>query len=188
MRYATQDLREEHQAIKVALAVMDRLADSLKTDQPVDADDLETILDFVRNFADRCHHGKEEDLIFPALQEAGIASEEGLVDELLAEHTRGRELVRAMAEMLQGVRKGNPKALEGFVSADREYVSLLTEHIRKEDKVLFVMADRQLPPEEHARLAEGFERIEQERMGPGVHERYRALLDRLRDQYLTPVT
>jgi hemerythrin-like domain-containing protein len=70
------------------------------------------------------------------------------------------------------------------ITKEHWYARLLRDHIEKENNVLFVMSERQLPPEEHTRLLEGFERIEQERIGPGVHERYHAMLDRLRDEYL----
>src|SRR5450759_3612413 len=103
---------------------------------------------------------------------------------MLADHTRGREYIRAMNDVLAGVSGGTRADRMAFAVAAHGYARLLRSHIEKENNVLFVMAEKQLPAEEHARLAEGFERIEQERIGPGVHERYHALLHRLRDEYL----
>ncbi len=181
---ATDDLRNEHEGIKVALAVLDRLAGDLEAGRGADVDDVDAIIDFLRTFADRCHHGKEEDLLFPAMEKAGVPREGGPIGVMLTEHTHGREFIRAMADSLPGLRAGDPDARRTFAQAAHGYVRLLNDHIRKENDVLFTMADRHIPQEEQASLTEGFERIEQERIGPGVHERYHAMLDRLRDRYL----
>jgi len=184
MTYATQELRDEHEGIKVAIAVLDRLAEDLESGRTVEVDDLDGLVDFLRTFADRCHHGKEEDLLFPALENAGIPREGGPIGVMLTDHTHGREFIRAMGDALPGLHDGDPNARQAFASAAHGYARLLTEHIEKENNCLFGMAEQHLSQEEHAELAEGFERIEQERIGPGVHERYHALLDRLRDKYL----
>lgn len=184
--YATQELRDEHEGIMTALAVLDRLANEIEAGRTVSIDDLEQIVDFLKTFADRCHHGKEEDLLFPALERAGIPKENGPIGVMLTDHTHGREYIRAMSDALAGMREGKPDSGPAFASAAHGYVRLLSSHIEKENQVLFVMAERVLPPEEHDRLAKEFECVEQERIGPGVHERYHALLDRLRQEYLTP--
>lgn len=183
--YATQDLRNEHNGIKVALAVLDRLAGDFEAGTKVEIGDAEELVDFLKTFVDRCHHGKEEDLLFPALEQVGIPRDGGPIGVMLAEHACGREYVRYMSDALPGLRMGHPHAATDFTAAARGYVRLLIEHIEKENNVLFVMAEQQLASEEHENLAQGFERIELERIGPGVHERYHAMLDRLRDKYLT---
>lgn len=183
--YATQELRNEHEGIKVALAVLDRMADQVEAGQSVNLDDVDQIIDFLKTLADRCHHGKEEDLLFPALEKVGVSREQGPIGVMLAEHDHGRAHISAMTDALAGLREGDPRAGTAFATAARGYVRTLGDHIEKENNVLFVMAERQLSPEEHAGLVEGFERIEQERIGPGVHERYHALLDRLARYYLS---
>lgn len=182
--YATQDLRDEHEGIKIALAVLDRLANDLEAGKTVDTGDAEELVDFLRTFADRCHHGKEEDLLFPSLEKAGIPKEGGPIGVMLTEHTHGRDYIKAMSEALPMLRQNDPAARSQFASAAHGYAQLLRDHIAKENTVLFNMAEKFLPPEEHTRLKEGFDRIEEERIGPGVHERYHAMLDRLRDKYL----
>lgn len=102
---------------------------------------------------------------------------------MLAEHDQGRAYIRAMAESLAGLRVGNEEAHPAFARAALGYARLLREHIAKENNVLFAMAERRLPPEEHARLADAFARIERERIGEGVHEQFHALLEQLRDLY-----
>ena len=183
--YATQDLRDEHEGIKVALAVLDRLANDVESGASVDIDDIEQLVDFLKTFADRCHHGKEEDLLFPALEQAGIQREGGPIGVMLADHTHGRDYIRIMSESVSGLRQNDPNAAKAFIDAAHGYVRLLTDHIAKENTVLFVMAEQHLPSEVHLKLKEGFDRIEQERIGPGVHERYHEMLNQFQDKYLT---
>lgn len=181
--FATEDLRNEHEGIKVALEALRQMALEVQSEWVVSNVDLEQIIDFLKVFVDRCHHGKEEDLLFPALEMVGVAKENGPIGVMLAEHSQGREYIRAMSKALAGVIKGIPADRRAFVAAAQGYVQLLSNHIEKENNVLFVMAERLLSPVTHERLLKGFELIELERIGPGVHERYHLLLDQLRDKY-----
>lgn len=183
--YATDDLRNEHEGIKVALGVLGRLADDAEAGQSLDIDDVDQIVDFLRTFADKCHHGKEEDLLFPALERAGIPREGGPIGVMLEEHVQGRKYIAAMADALPGLRSDSPAARAAFADGARGYAELLTAHIFKENNVLFPMAEQYLTPNQHEELAEGFEEIEEQRIGPGVHEAYHALLDRVEEKYLS---
>ena len=182
---ATEVLRKEHDVILKVIEATEFTAARLERGEKVPDSLLAGLVEFFQLFADRCHHGKEEDLLFPALEAAGVPKENGPIGAMLADHTRGREYIRAMNDALAGVGAGTPADQEVFAVAAHGYARLLSDHIEKENNVLFIMAERQLSPEEHERLLKGFERIEQERIGPGVHERYHAMLDRLRDKYLT---
>lgn len=181
--YATQQLRDEHEGIKVMLAVLEHLAIRMENGQQVNLDHAEQIVDFLRTFADKCHHGKEEDLLFPALEAAGVPAQNGPIGVMLGEHTLGRSYIRGMADALERLRAGED-AGEDYADNALGYVELLRAHIDKENNILFTMAERMLPAAEHERQAADFERIEAERIGPGVHERYHALIHSLRDTYL----
>lgn len=182
--YATQELRNEHEGIRVALAVLEKMADDAEAGGTPNLNDADRILDFLRTFADKCHHGKEEDLLFPALEKAGVSRDQGPIGVMLIDHEHGREHIKAMVQALAGLHSGDSDSPVAFAAAARGYVQVLSSHINKENNVLFVMAEQHLSPEEHARLAEGFEKIEQERIGPGVHESFHALLDELSAKYL----
>jgi hemerythrin-like domain-containing protein len=86
----TKELKEEHNGIKVMLLVLENISGRLETGKSVDAGHLDMIADFVQIYVDKCHHGKEELMLFPALEQAGVAKESGIIGELLAEHTSGR--------------------------------------------------------------------------------------------------
>ena len=91
----TEELKIEHQAIKRMLKVMAGACGRLDRGAAVDAGHLESIVDFIQIFADQCHHGKEEDLLFPAMDEAGFSGEQGPIAVMLAEHAQGRAPERA---------------------------------------------------------------------------------------------
>ncbi|HPA73070.1 MAG TPA: hemerythrin domain-containing protein [Spirochaetota bacterium] len=177
-------LKEEHELILVMLRVLDAACSKIEAGESPDIARLYSIIDFIRNFADKCHHAKEENLLFPALEKAGIPREGGPVGVMLHEHVLGREYVRGMDEALGKMKAGDAKAAVHFIENARGYVTLLNAHINKENNALFMMAEQRLGPAEEKALMEGFERVEREEIGEGVHEKYHALLHELRDAYL----
>lgn len=180
----TEILKDEHQGIKTGLRILGRIADKLNSGQAVPPEHLEQLVDFIRTFADRCHHGKEEDLLFVEMEKAGVPKEGGPIAVMLVEHDQGRGYVRGMAEAIPGYKAGDPAAARKFAQNAHNYIGLLTQHIDKEDNILYVIADMHLSDEQQACLLEGFDRVEMERIGPGKHEEYHHMLDRLSAIYL----
>ena len=180
----TEELRQDHQAIKRMLSILEGASRKLEAGEAVDAEDLAEMIEFIRVFADRCHHGKEEDLLFVAMEEAGVPREGGPIGVMLQEHDMGRGFVRGMDEALAAFRAGKATARSAFVRNARNYVLLLTQHIDKEDNILYPIADMHLSPEQQDALREGFAQVERERIGAGKHEEFHALLDRLSQVYL----
>ena len=149
----TEVLIREHEVIIRALSVLRAMADRIERGQPVRQDDVARLLTFFVEFADRFHHAKEEDLLFPAMVEAGFPGDGGPIGVMLFEHEIGRGLVRRLRESQLDAR---------FVSAAREYVTLLDNHIEKENGILFRMADQALDRRKQEDLAEAFASIELE--------------------------
>ncbi len=135
---ATAVLREEHQYI---LGVVHELGTMLVADEPLDYDTVGECITFFRLFADACHHGKEEDLLFPELEEQGMPHDSGPIAMLLEEHVRFRSLVGTMAASLPGAKDGNAAAADELTDAAMEYVDRIQAHIGKEDNGLFELAD-----------------------------------------------
>ncbi|MBI2303927.1 MAG: hemerythrin domain-containing protein [Chloroflexi bacterium] len=181
----TEQLMEEHNGIKRMLRIMDRVCQKLESGQAVETEHLDGILEFIRVFADRCHHGKEEDLLFPAMEAAGIPTEGGPAGVMLVEHNLGRGYVKGFAEAIARYKAGEQQASPQIVENARGYVALLTQHIDKEEGILYRMADRHISKEKQRELLEEFERVERERIGPGKHEEFHRLLDRLGSIYIT---
>ena len=175
----TEELTTEHRAIERMLAVLESAAGRLEAGERVRPDVFREALDFVRNFADRCHHGKEEENLFPRLEELGVPREGGPLGVMLSEHDEGRAFIGAIAAAVDAYEGGDESAAHTIAGSARGYVELLHGHILKEERVLFPMADQVLSADDQRSLEESFERIETEVMGPGVHERYHRMLDEL---------
>jgi len=179
----TAELSHEHQAILRMIGTLGRIADRLDAGVAVDPDDLDRSVEFIRGFADKCHHAKEEDYLFPEMEKAGIPCEGGPIGVMLAEHARGREFAAAMAGAVPGIRSGDRRAAEAFVAEARGYSGLLTQHIFKEDHILFPMGDARLTPDQQASLQAAFADVEQNIIGEGQHEKFHRLLERLEKAY-----
>lgn len=180
----TEQLKEEHNAIKLMLKILEECCRKLESGEEVNSKHLEEMLDFIKVFVDRCHHAKEEDLLFPAMQAAGIPREGGPIGVMLAEHDMGRNYMREMSDALAKYNAGDRQASKKIVENGRAYASLLKQHIDKEDNILYRMADMRIPKQRQQDMLEKFELVERERIGVGKHEEFHKLLERLEKTYL----
>ena len=124
----------------------------------------------MRTFADKCHHGKEEELLFPALAGKGIPMQGCPVGALTAEHMRGRILVKELAEAAEAFQSGELVAMGAVVKSLRGIAALYPNHIWKEDYLLFPLTEKVLSMEEQQSLYQQFKLVE-ERVGRDVHHR-----------------
>ncbi|MDZ7270990.1 MAG: hemerythrin domain-containing protein [candidate division KSB1 bacterium] len=173
----TQTLMEEHRIILMVVEQAELEAERIVRTANVDHARVEQMVDFFRNFADRCHHRKEEEHLFKLL--SAKPSARGPVVVMLQEHEMGRGFLRSAQEGLRAWGQGNSAAARQVAKALRDYAELLRFHIAKEEQVLFPLAERILTPSEEGELATTFERVEEEEIGQGVHERYHGLAQEL---------
>jgi hemerythrin-like domain-containing protein len=176
---ATTILRKEHEAILKMLDATEEVAKQIEQGVTPETEVLSGLLEFLRLFADRCHHGKEEELLFPMLEKKGLPRDGGPVGVMLMEHDQGRALIRQMIEAAESFAGGNRAAANDWARAARGYTQLLRSHISKENNILFVMAEQLLSDAEQEELSAGFEKVELEKMGEGTHERLHGLMDKL---------
>ena len=180
-----RDLKMEHDAVQLTLRVLDKICRQIeKSGEIIDPHHLDQLLEFFKVFVDKCHHGKEEELLFPALENVGVSREGGPIEVLLHEHQQGRDYVQAMNAALSQYTKGNRKSVAEFVKTARGYINLLDQHIEKENGVLFPLAEKYLSEQEQEKLWEGFEMIETQKIGAGKHDEFHKLLDKLESVYL----
>ncbi len=179
---ATDDLRHEHKIILVIMGTADREALSIRATGKVNAATLGKIVDFCRVFLDRCHHGKEEEYLFPLLEQRGVAREGGPIGVMLQEHEAGRQRLQTIAAALPQAGAGDPQAAAALADDLMAYAALLLAHIDKENNVLFPMADRIFSPADQQALAQAFAKHEAEEIGVGVHERYHQLAHELAER------
>jgi hemerythrin-like domain-containing protein len=175
MKIASEDLKHEHEAVKTALNVLEKIASKIQQNENVDANDLKEMVDFLILFADKCHHGKEEIYYFPALENVGIPRNGGPIGAMLQEHEKGRLNIRQM---------GLYTDLKSFAAAASSYVMLMRNHIEKENNILFMMGDQRLSEETQTELLEKFEEHENKVVGEGKHEVLHTQLEKLVKKYL----
>jgi len=180
---ATQQLRNEHEGVKVMLNILEQVCRQLGADGNLNKEHFDGILEFLKVFVDKCHHGKEEDLLFPALISAGVPKD-GPIAVMLQEHEMGRNYIKAMSDVYAAHVGGDKSASKTIRQNALDYIMLLRNHIEKENNVLFVMADSLLSEKTQDELFEGFEKIEEERIGVGKHEEFHGLLGYLSKIYL----
>jgi hemerythrin-like domain-containing protein len=180
MKYASEDLINEHEGILFGMAILEEIIKTLKKSGKADIKDIEDMVDFIRLFADKCHHGKEERLMFPAMEEAGVPNNRGPIGQMLLEHSQGREYIAEMADSISS------RELQAgrFADAATNYINLIRHHIQKENTILFPLGDKKLPMDKQQLLLEQFEMFEEEVMGKGTHERLHETLHRLEEKYL----
>lgn len=176
---ATDILMEEHRVIERVLTSLETSAHRLAQGEPVRPGFFVDAAEFVKGFADGCHHKKEEGVLFTALVDAGLPQQVGPVAVMLSEHDQGRAYTRNMRQAAERLGAGDPGARAEVVENALGYVELLRQHIDKEDHVLFPMAGEMIPPAQQSTLTDRFETIEHEETGEGVHEKYLALADAL---------
>jgi hemerythrin-like domain-containing protein len=166
----------EHEIILRGLRVLDALGRRAEAGEEVPAAAAERLIAFLVGFADTHHHHKEEDILFPALEEAGFPRDGGPVGVMLHEHEQGRALIATLKETAP--RAGwTPGVRARFAEAARGYRLLLSAHIEKENQILFRMADRALPREEQRRVDEAFDAFEAAHAADRA--RFEAEVDRL---------
>lgn len=175
----TETLKQEHQVILLVLDAAEREARSIQDSGPVHVEMVAEMVDFFRNFADTCHHAKEEKLLFVKMGERGMPADSGPIAVMLQEHDEGRRLARAVAEALPAAGRSEPGAVAAVRDNLKTYAGLLRAHIAKEDNILYPMADRLFSAEDQRSLAGAFDRVEAEEIGLGVHEKYHELARRL---------
>lgn len=182
----TTILKEEHQVILQVLACLEKIADNGLANRRLDAGDARKALDFFRNFADKCHHGKEEEHLFPMMEAKGFPRDGGPTGVMLYEHEEGRGHIRAMDGAAGPASCGDGTALRTFADQAYAYIRLLRDHIDKEDHCLFAMADQAFSEEDRASLLERFNRVERHEMDPGLHERCVSAANELAEKYGVP--
>jgi hemerythrin-like domain-containing protein len=180
---ATQQLKDEHEGIKLMLNIMETIANDLKKGKELNISHYEKILEFIKGFADKCHHGKEEDILFPAMENHGMLKEGGPIAVMLHDHQLGRDHIKSLSTALEEFKGGNKPAIKSIISSSLSYVHLLRNHIEKKNNILFMMADKVLDEEEQSKIFDAFEKLEVEKIGVGKHEEFHNLLKELKSIY-----
>lgn len=164
----------EHRLIERMVTVLDRQRAKIAGGSPPDNDLLDAAADFMRTYADRCHHGKEEELLFAKLRTKQMTPEMvAAMDRLIADHVRSRELVGRTRDLNARSRSGDKVAGNELGAVLGELVKLYPDHIYREDKEFFPAAMRYLSKEESDAMLQQFNDFDRKM----IHEKYRAVVE-----------
>jgi len=174
---AIETLMNEHRTIERVLDALVGFSEDAVRRGATEKEELGRFVTFVREFADACHHGKEEDILFAAMVEAGFPRNGGPIAVMLHEHDQGRALVGILKARAEQAGPWSDPDRQEIAEVSRGYSQMLHAHIHKEDAVLYPMAEQHLAPEVMEKVGEGCERYEAARLGN--HERLHALAEDL---------
>jgi hemerythrin-like domain-containing protein len=171
----TEVLSQEHEIIRKVANAAKQDATIIQKSGQVDAARIAKFHDFFKNFADRCHHAKEEDELFPVLRETKVDSV--IIDLLIKQHEESRLLLAGIENVLKTLidddrNETYTQALGRYIF---EYALLMDRHIRIENEYLWPLAAERLSDLQKDSLAKAFHKIETEDLGKGFHEKYHAL-------------
>lgn len=179
----TDILMTEHRLIEQVLTCLEKIVQQAEANKKLDKKSALEAIDFCRAFADGCHHVKEEAHLFPVMEANGFAGGCSPVAVMRREHELGRLYIQGMAEEVEPAAGGEPEALKWFVQHGKSYVTLLREHIQKEDTCLFPAANHRLTETDQQQLMVAFEKTDAEDLGTGTYEKALALADQLADRF-----
>ena len=172
----TQTLVDEHRLILRMIALLEKNAPRTAAGDYTNWQFYLDGVDFIRKYADRFHHAKEEDVLFVALVTNGMPRENSPVAAMLMEHDQGRAFVLGMETAVKDALDGLAGRESTIAENALAYAALLREHIGKEDDILYPLAERVIPETMRAEIVAGYQRAEAE-AGAGFSERYRQLVE-----------
>ncbi|MBN1555940.1 MAG: hemerythrin domain-containing protein [Phycisphaerae bacterium] len=166
----------EHRLIERMIGVIKNAIEQIASAGKVDPAFVDTAVDFVRTYADRTHHGKEEDILFRKLDKKDLSADDRkIMNELIEEHVFGRNTTKALVEANTRYRNGDASALADIATKLKTLVEFYPRHIEKEDKVFFPASRAYLTAEEEQAMLDEFREFDRKM----IHEKYKTVVEAL---------
>lgn len=175
---AIEILLDEHRLISRMVNVLTILHKRLESEDQVDVKVLTDVVDFFRMFADKNHHAKEEDALFPALERRAVNPEGCTIQSLKSEHEQARILTMTLTDSIGEYKAGGPTAKNKIYTAIGKSIELYNDHIWRENILLFPKAEEALQESDLNDVTRGYGEIEK-RLGTGFRSKYEQLVDAL---------
>lgn len=166
----------EHRLIEHLIQTLGTQIHKIQSEHSINSIFIDIAVDFIRTYADRTHHGKEEDILFRDLSKQPLSSEhQRIMQELVDEHMQARRMTQSLVEAKERFFHGDTKSLEDI---ERHLIDLTTfypRHIEKEDKHFFFPCMEYLSPQAQDTMLQEFWEFDR-RM---IHEKYQKVVDAL---------
>lgn len=165
-------LMREHRLIERMIGFLQRI----NAEGEAKLDSIETAVDFFRTYADRTHHGKEEDILFRSLSNKQLSPEhKKIMEELVQEHVFARNTVASLLKAGQKYTGSDNSSLAEVKERINDLLRLYPAHIEKEDKRFFFPSMEYFSREERDLMLDEFYRFDQSM----IHEKYEKLVSKL---------
>lgn len=166
----------EHRLIERMVALMVRAMKVVETNGTLDPAFIDTVVDFMRVYTDRTHHGKEEDIFFRDLDKKDLSDEDRrLMNELVEEHVFGRTVLGELVEATARYRSGDISAARDVAASLRTLTNFYPKHIEKEDSIFFPVSRAYLSEDEERTMLAEFREFDQKM----IHEKYGTTVETL---------
>ncbi len=166
----------EHRLIERMLAVINKEAVRIRETKLINPVFINNAVDFIRVYADKTHHGKEEDILFRDLAEKDMTGEEQkIMGELIQEHVLGRETVAGLVDAKKRHFAGDDSAVGVVIEKLEFLISFYPRHIEKEDKIFFPAMMQYFPAEAQEKMLREFWEFDRNM----IHRKYRDLVEEL---------
>ncbi len=183
---ATDILVNEHRVITQMLNCLEKIIEQATAAGRLEEEPAKEAIDFFRIYADRCHQRKEENYLFPLMQARGFSGNCGPLSVMQSEHELCRLHLDGTDGAIAFACRGDVNAMRSFVQNGQSYIRLVREHIRKEDRHSFPLANRVLEELDQQNLLVKFGKVDAEERAVGTHEKYIALANRLAERFGVP--
>lgn len=166
----------EHRLIERMISLLDHHVTSISSPELVDLALIEQAIDFLRNYADICHHGKEEDILFRELRVKPLTNQQqAMLDELLQEHRLSRATIKNLDMAREQALHGDKNVYKDIIDAVGTLTRLYPIHIAKEDQEFFIPAMSYFSAYEQSAMLQEFADFDQRL----IHQKYRLLVESL---------
>lgn len=170
----------EHRLIEKMLKLIDHELPNIISGKKVDPVFIDAIVDFIRIYADKTHHGKEEDILFKKLEQKILRSDDlKMMHELITDHVYARKAVADIVEANNKYREGDASALDIIVDRLNMLIKFYPLHIEKEDKVFFLNTEKYFNETESDNLLKEFYEFDRTM----IHVKYKLLYESLLEKY-----
>lgn len=169
----------EHRLIMRMLAVIEKEADKIDKDNVINRPCIDIAVDFIKTYADRTHHGKEEDILFRKLEKKELSKVDiGIMNELVQEHAFGRITTADLSKFTDAYQNGDAEAVQLISVALRKFIDFFPKHIEKEEKIFFPLAMEYLSEVEQQAMLDEFWEFDRKL----IHEKYSSVVDSLENR------
>lgn len=176
---------EEHVNIRRMLKIVRNLCYKVMTKGDYDISDFPRIIDFIRTYADKHHHGKEEDVLFETMKnELEKLAKSGAITGMYIEHDMGRLYIGNLEKALEKFKSGDDEARLYIIANAISYTDLLDRHIEKENTALYKFAENMLNDKSKSFIEDECKKVEDMAVEEGIQDKYLALLKELEGKYI----